>query len=85
MLWAAAQNEQALLISTDKGFTDKWSEQHHGILVVRLRQPNRQKIHDRVVLAMQERTTEAAWKGVLVVMRDQVQSVRRTPDRAPGA
>lgn len=80
VLWQAAQGNQALLISTDKGFAAHWEEQHHGILVVRLRQPNRRKIHERIVLAM-ERHTEAEWKGLLVVMRDRVKSERRAPSR----
>jgi predicted nuclease of predicted toxin-antitoxin system len=78
ILWKTAQDSQALLISTDKGFAAHWEEQHHGILVVRLRQPNLRKIHERIVLAM-EQHTEVDWKGLLVVMRDRVKSERRTP------
>jgi predicted nuclease of predicted toxin-antitoxin system len=76
VLWDTAQNELALLITTDKGFADRWTEPHHGMLIVRLRKPNRQKIHERIVLAMEQRTV-ADWKGLLCVMRDRTQSTRR--------
>ena len=45
-------------------------------LIVRLRQPNRHKIHQRVMQAM-KRFAEREWPGLLVVMRDTVQSVWR--------
>jgi predicted nuclease of predicted toxin-antitoxin system len=44
-LWALAMAESRTLITTDKGFTEYRAVPHHGILIVRLRQPNRQKIH----------------------------------------
>jgi predicted nuclease of predicted toxin-antitoxin system len=44
-LWEMAQRERRLLITTDKGFGQHRYELHHGILVVRLRQPNEEKIH----------------------------------------
>lgn len=34
-LWSLAQNEQRLLVTTDKGFTTHRDEAHWGILVVR--------------------------------------------------
>ncbi|MEA3280575.1 MAG: DUF5615 family PIN-like protein, partial [Thermodesulfobacteriota bacterium] len=74
ILWKISQQEGQLLITTDKGFTEYREELHHGILIVRLRQPNRHKIHQRVMQAM-KRFTEREWPGLLVVMRDTVQSV----------
>jgi predicted nuclease of predicted toxin-antitoxin system len=44
-LWGLAVTESRALITTDKGFTEYRSGPHHGILIVRLRQPNRHKIH----------------------------------------
>ena len=79
VLWAKTQSERALLISTDKGFASRWAEIHYGVLVIRLRQPNRQKIHERVVVALQERRTEESWRGVTCIMRDRVRSTRRAP------
>jgi predicted nuclease of predicted toxin-antitoxin system len=77
LLWQRAQQEHALLVTTDKGFSQKRHEAHAGILVVRLRQPNRLKIHERVLQAMAQ-FTEAEWSGLVVVMRDTVQSIVRT-------
>lgn len=47
VLWATAQQAAAVLITTDKGFARTLNEPHHGVLVIRLRQPNRQRIHER--------------------------------------
>ena len=76
VLWARVINEGRLLITTDKGFAQHRSESHHGILIVRLRQPNEAKIHDRVLRTMKH-FSESEWPGLLVVMRDAVQSVSR--------
>jgi predicted nuclease of predicted toxin-antitoxin system len=76
VLWTRLMNEGRLLITTDKGFAQHRQEPHHGILIVRLRQPNEAKIHDRVMRAM-KRFSESEWPGLLVVMRDTVQSVSR--------
>ncbi len=73
-LWALAQSERRALVTTDKGFAEHRDKSHHGILVVRLRQPNEQRIHARVVAAFRQ-FSELDWPGLLVVMRDTVQSV----------
>jgi hypothetical protein len=65
-----------LLITTDTGFRHHRHETHAGILIVRLRQPNQQKIHSRVVRAMSQ-TDELEWPGRLVIVRDTVQAVYR--------
>lgn len=76
VLWAMINEESRLLITTDKGFVQHRDESHAGILVVRLRQPNAQKIHERVIQAMAQ-FSEDEWPGLVVVMRDVVQSVWR--------
>jgi len=73
-LWEKVQQEGRLLITTDKGFTQHRDEPHHGILIVRLRRPNRRKIHRRVMQAI-TRFAAGGWPGLLVVMRDMVASV----------
>jgi predicted nuclease of predicted toxin-antitoxin system len=75
-LWMLAKTEARLLITTDKGFVDHRDENHHGILIVRLHQPNEERIHARVMAAFRQ-FTEKEWPGLTVVMRDNVQSVRR--------
>jgi predicted nuclease of predicted toxin-antitoxin system len=75
-LWERAQREERLLITTDKGFAVHRLTSHHGVLIVRLRQPNRHKIHQRILQAMEE-FGEKDWPGLLVIMRDVAQSVWR--------
>lgn len=52
ILWARVQAQHRLLITTDKGFVWRRDESNWGILVVRLRQPNEQKVHQRVMQAV---------------------------------
>jgi predicted nuclease of predicted toxin-antitoxin system len=75
-LWMLAQSEARLLITTDKGFVDHREENHHGILIIRLHQPNEERIHARVMAAFRQ-FPEQDWPRLTVVMRDNVQSVRR--------
>jgi predicted nuclease of predicted toxin-antitoxin system len=83
-LWEMAQAAGRLLITTDKGFAQRRDERHHGLLIVRLRQPNRQKIHERVLRAMGD-VPESEWRGLTVVMRDAVQSVWRVREDDPAS
>jgi predicted nuclease of predicted toxin-antitoxin system len=80
-LWAMAQQEERLLITTDKGFTQYRAEPHHGMLIIRLRRPNRHKIHARIMQAMRQ-FSEHEWPGLLVTMRDVAQSIWRARDRS---
>lgn len=75
-LWPLAQRERRTLVTTDKGFSEHRDQQHYGILIVRLRQPNEQRIHARIMTAFRQ-FTEPDWPGLLVVMRDTVQSVHK--------
>ncbi len=72
-LWEMAQRESRMLITTDKGLTQYRAAQHHGVLIIRLRKPNRIRIHNRIMQAMTQ-FTEQDWKGLVVVMRDVAQS-----------
>jgi predicted nuclease of predicted toxin-antitoxin system len=75
-LWDIAVREGRLLITTDKGFTEYRTVSHNGILIVRLRQPNRLKIHQSVMRAL-DQFAETEWRGLLVVMRDATMSTSR--------
>lgn len=75
-LWEMAQREERLLITTDRGFTRYRILPHYGMLIVRLRRPNRRKIHERIMQVMQQ-FSETEWAGLLVVMRDVAQSTWR--------
>ncbi|HEY9174807.1 MAG TPA: DUF5615 family PIN-like protein [Verrucomicrobiae bacterium] len=81
-LWPLAQTERRTLVTTDKGFSEHRDESHHGLLVVRLRQPNELRIHARIMAAFRQ-FTERDWPGLLVVMRDTVQTVHRSPAGGP--
>jgi predicted nuclease of predicted toxin-antitoxin system len=73
-LWQIAQQEGRLLNTTDKGFAVHRQRDHAGVLIVRLRQPNRRAIHDRVLLAL-GRFDESNWPGTIVVVRDRAVSI----------
>ena len=75
-VWSVAMTEGRLLITTDKGFTEYRGAAHYGILIVRLRQPNRLKIHRSVMHAL-GRFHDTDWPGLLVVMRDATMSTSR--------
>ncbi len=72
-LWKIVQQEKRLLITTDKGFSAQRNERHYGILIIRLKKPSRMKIHQRVMQAINN-FKEDEWKGLMVVIRDVVQS-----------
>jgi len=72
-LWQIAQKEGRLLITTDKGFSSQRNESHYGILIIRLKQPTKLKIHQRVIQALNKYPANA-WPGLMVIMRDAVQS-----------
>ena len=76
-LWRLALAESRTLITTDKGFTEYRSTAHRGMLIVRLRQPNRQKIH-RAVMHVIARFPENEWSNLLVVARDTTISTSRS-------
>jgi len=79
-LWEMAQREERLLITTDRGFTHYRMRPHHGVLVIQLRQPNRRKIHARIMQALRQ-FSDREWPGLLVVMRDVAQSVWHVQER----
>ena len=74
MLWALAQSETRILITTDKGFTRFRTESHSGMLIVLLGQPSRIAIHDRIILVLKQQPADF-WSGLTIVVRDRVKSV----------
>lgn len=75
-IWDLIQQECRMLITTDKGFMRYRNNRHKGILIVRLKQPNRLKIHERTMKAITQ-FTEEEWNRLVVVMRDNIQSISR--------
>jgi len=76
LLLKKAGEESRLLITTDRGFASYRDREHYGILIIALRKPNRHKISKCVVEAM-KRFSASQWRGLLVVMRDEVMSTWR--------
>jgi uncharacterized protein with PIN domain len=79
-LWEMAQKEGMLLITTDKGFAQKRQEKHSGVLIIRLKQPNRLRIHQKAMQAM-NKFKEREWPGLTVVMQDMFHSVLKSKKR----
>ena len=73
-IWQIVEKQKRMLITTDKGFANYRDEPHHGIIIVRLRQPNRKKIH-LCILQTFTAYKESEWKGLMVIVRDTVQSI----------
>jgi len=73
-VWGLALEQERLLITTDKAFLHYRHEAQYGILIVRLRQPNCQKIHRRIMQALTDIAPDA-WKGSVVMIRDKAQSL----------
>lgn len=78
--WKIALDEERVLITTDKGFAYHRDDNHFGILIVALRQPTLEKIHKRVIEAI-EAFTPKQWKSLLVIMRDKTMSTWRPEEK----
>lgn len=74
ILWDLAQKEKRLVITTDMGFARHRLSSHHGILIVRLKKPNRRKIHNQILRAMNDIKPES-WPQTLVIMQDRIKRV----------
>ena len=79
-VWKIVQKEQRLLITTDKGFAQKRHEKNNGILIVKLKQPNRLKIHQKVMQAIL-RFKEKEWSGMTVIMQDSIHSIWKAKNK----
>jgi predicted nuclease of predicted toxin-antitoxin system len=76
-IWEIVQKEKRLLITTDKGFANHRDDNHQGIIIVRLRKPNRKKIHTRILQVLSE-WNESEWYGLMVITRDTMQTSWRS-------
>jgi predicted nuclease of predicted toxin-antitoxin system len=75
-IWKVLRKDRSLLITTDKGFIQKRHEKHNGILIIRLKQPNRLKIHQKIMKAI-GLFKEEDWQGLTVAMQDTFHSIWR--------
>lgn len=78
-IWQLTQHDRRLLITTDKGFSTFRNHSHYGILIVRLKKPNQQKIHERIIGTMNQ-IKKDEWEGLLVVVRDSVRSIWKSTE-----
>jgi predicted nuclease of predicted toxin-antitoxin system len=79
-LWKIVQKEKRLLITTDKGFVLTRYEKHHGILIIRLKQPNRMKIHNKVMKGI-SLFKEENWPRMTVVIQDTFHSMWKRKEK----
>jgi predicted nuclease of predicted toxin-antitoxin system len=78
-LWAACQTEGRLLITQDLDFSDIRRFRpgsHAGILVLRLAQPGRRNLSERVLRLFETEPVDG-WVGCFVVATDRKLRVRR--------
>jgi predicted nuclease of predicted toxin-antitoxin system len=72
-IWEIVKNERRLLITTDKGFAVHRYESHPGIIIVCLKKPNENKIHNKIIKILDKYSSEDL-ENALIVVRDEVQS-----------
>jgi len=75
-IWEMAKREDRLLITTDKGFSKYRYQKHNGIVLILLKQPTLNKIHQRILTTLEE-YSESEWKDRLVIVKDTVKSTWR--------
>ena len=80
-LWEAAQRDERFLVTQDLDFSDLRSfapGTHHGILLVRLRSPDRQSLIHRIREVFQHEDV-SRWTGCFVVATDRKVRIVRPP------
>jgi predicted nuclease of predicted toxin-antitoxin system len=85
-IWRAAQDAGRFLVTQDLDFSDRRTFEpgtHHGLLLVRLRNPSRRGLIERV-RAIFESEEVGTWHGCFVVVTEHKIRVRR-PDAGPEA
>ena len=80
-IWQASQKAERFLITQDLDFSDIRRFQpgtHHGLLLVRLREPGRNALFNRVHAVFQTEDAES-WRGCFVVITEHKLRIRRPP------
>jgi predicted nuclease of predicted toxin-antitoxin system len=81
-VWHAAQDEGRFLITQDLDFSDArryTPGTHHGLLLIRLRDPGREALLRRICGLFKNERVET-WIGCLVVATDRKLRIRRPPN-----
>jgi predicted nuclease of predicted toxin-antitoxin system len=79
-IWRAAQAAKRFLVTQDLDFSDVRRYQpgtHHGLLLVRLAEPSRRRLIERVRDLFATENTET-WPGCFIVATDRKIRIRRT-------
>ena len=85
--WHAAQAASRFLLTQDLRFSDVRSfppGTHHGVPLVRLRDPGREALHERILAAFSDSDVEAG-RGCLVALTERKLRVRRPSPPAAGS
>lgn len=83
-IWEAAQREERFLITQDLDFSDARRfapGTHQGLLLVRLKEPRRRSLVDRVLTLFREEEV-SGWAGCLVAVTEGKLRVRRPPNES---
>jgi predicted nuclease of predicted toxin-antitoxin system len=79
IIWQAAQSDRRFLVTQDLDFSDvrKYAPgTHHGLLLVRLPQPGRTALFERIVALFQVEDVES-WAGCMVTVTPRKVRVKR--------
>ena len=80
-IWAGAQRDGRLLITQDLDFSDRRAYaagSHHGLLVIRLKQPGREALRLYIQTLIQEYDL-STWAGRLVIGTEQKVRIKAAP------
>jgi len=83
-IWEAAQKESRFLITQDMDFSDSRKfvpGSHHGLLLIRLRSPNRRNLTGRIVELFQKENV-GEWSGCFVVATERKIRVSKPESKA---
>jgi predicted nuclease of predicted toxin-antitoxin system len=78
-VWAAAQATERVLITQDLDFSDLRAfapGTHHGLVLIRLREPSRSRLRARVLAVFRGEAVES-WQRCLIVVSNRKVRVRR--------
>jgi predicted nuclease of predicted toxin-antitoxin system len=79
-LWQAIQSEKRFLITQDMDFSDRTLYKpgvHAGILLVRLREPGRNKLRRKINELFLAKDAEDDWRGAFIVLTDHKSRIQK--------
>lgn len=82
LVWESAQQAKRVLITQDLDFADirrYASGTHHGVMIVRLRNPSRRALTSRIQTVFQAENVEQ-WRGCFIVITERKIRVRYPKD-----